>query len=338
MMRRCLQLAKNGLGSTYPNPFVGCVIVCEDKIIGEGWHKKSGENHAEIVAIESVEDKSLLKKSTLFVNLEPCSHFGKTPPCAHKIVENKIPKVVIGTRDFAVHVNGKGIEYLKQNGVEVVENVLAQDSKYLNRRFFTFHQKNRPYIILKFAQTANGFFAPQNGEQKWITSAYSKQLVHKWRTEEQAILVGRKTAEIDRPQLNARLWHGNQPIRIAISEKMDFDYQSFFLGKSKTYIYNGIKSFSEENLELIQLDFGSDVLNQVLKDLYQKNIQSLIVEGGANTLNRFIKDNLWDEARVLTGDIAWENGIISPKINNAKLIKTKKIKTDLFHLYQNISS
>lgn len=335
MMYRCLALAKNGLGSTYPNPLVGSVIVHKEKIIGEGWHRKSGEPHAEILAIQQVKDKSLLKKSTLFVNLEPCSHFGKTPPCAHQIVAYGIPKVVIGTRDYAAHVNGEGIRYLRANGVEVIENILQEESIELNKRFFTFHTKSRPYIILKFAQTHNGFFAPLNHQQKWITNSYSQQLVHKWRTEEQAILIGKNTAEIDQPQLNARHWHGSQPLRILIAEKLSPKIDSFIKSGNNTLIFTGEDFSNKYNATFVKINFKTPVLPQIMSHLKKINIQSMIVEGGATTLDYFIQANLWDEARILTGNVVWDNGIKSPILPHARLNFLEKIGKDTYHNYAN---
>ncbi len=335
MMQRCLELAKNALGSTYPNPLVGSVIVHNHTIIGEGWHKKAGQDHAEIVAIKNVRDKSLLRESTLYVNLEPCSHFGKTPPCSHKIVEFGIPKVVIGIRDKAAHVNGKGIAYLKENGVEVIEHILEEEAEWLNRRFFTFHTKKRPYIILKFAQTSNGYFAPLDEKQKWITNAYCKQLTHKWRTEEASILVGKRTAEIDQSQLNARWWKGNQPVRVLISKALSPQIKSFLNSDLKTIVFTEEKIEEIKNVDFIKIDFKAEVLKQILDHLHQRNLQSIIIEGGATTLAHFIKKNLWDEARVFTGNVAWENGIKAPILENAKLLFRQDLDRDEYKLYVN---
>lgn len=323
-MQRCLQLAQNGLGTTYPNPLVGSVIVHNQKIIGEGWHKKAGEPHAEIVAINSVKNKELLKEATLYVNLEPCSHFGKTPPCSHRIVELGIPKVVIGCRDYASHVNGKGIEYLKSHKVEVIEGVLEKEATELNKRFFTFHQKKRPYIILKWAETKNGFFAPKNNEQKWITNTYTKQLVHKWRTEEQAILIGKNTAKIDNPQLNARLWKGNNPTKVIIDKNLELPLDLNIFNNGKTLIFNSLKKETVNNLQFIQINFEENMLPELLHQLHENNIQSIIIEGGAFTLNQFIQQNLWDEARILVGNTSWKDGIKAPELKNSKIILSEQ--------------
>lgn len=337
IMQRCLELAQKALGMSYPNPLVGCVITHNGEIIGEGWHQKAGLPHAEINAIQSVKNLSLLKNATLYVNLEPCSHVGKTPACAHKIVELGIPKVVIGCRDKAAHVNGKGIQYLKENGVKVVENVLQEESEFLNRRFFTFQTQHRPYIILKFAQSLNSYFAPINKEQKWITNSYSKQLVHKWRTEEQGILVGNNTAKIDRPQLNARLWKGNQPIRMLIAKELDSGTENFIQSNLKTLIFTQEYRENNEKIKYITINFKENVLAQIMNYLYKIEVQSLIVEGGVHTLNSFILNNLWDEARILTGNISWEEGIKSPELPASKLKFQTPIGEDFYQLYVNAS-
>ncbi|MXV38370.1 bifunctional diaminohydroxyphosphoribosylaminopyrimidine deaminase/5-amino-6-(5-phosphoribosylamino)uracil reductase RibD [Flavobacteriaceae bacterium Ap0902] len=334
-MQRCLQLAKNGLGTTYPNPLVGSVITVDDKIIGEGWHYQSGLPHAEVNAIHAVQDQSLLKKSTLYVNLEPCSHFGKTPPCSHKIVEMGIPKVVIGTRDWASHVKGKGIEYLLNHGVEVIENVLKDESLYINKRFFTFHQKKRPYIILKWAETMDGYFAPADRKQQWITGKYTKQLVHQWRTQEQAIMIGGETVRADNPQLNARLWHGHDPIKVILSNQIKPGANICMLKENKTLIFNHKESLAENENEWLKMDDKLNPINEVIDQLYAKGIQSLIVEGGKKILDQFIDMNLWDEARVLTGSTIWNKGIKAPQLTNYKLLKKNKISLDSCTIYVN---
>ncbi|MDO5655514.1 MAG: bifunctional diaminohydroxyphosphoribosylaminopyrimidine deaminase/5-amino-6-(5-phosphoribosylamino)uracil reductase RibD [Flavobacteriaceae bacterium] len=331
-MQRCLQLAKNGLGLTYPNPLVGCVIVHKDQIIGEGWHRKSGEPHAEIMAINAVKNKELLPNSTLYVNLEPCSHTGKTPPCAERIVSEKIPRVVIGSRDPALHVNGKGIQYLKDNNVIVTENILSTACEWLNRRFYCFHQKKRPYIIIKFAQTQNNFFAVKDDQQKWISNKFSKQWVHKMRTEEQAILVGQRTVEIDSPMLNARLWKGNNPIRIMISSRIDSSTKKFSEIKN-SIIFNSEENITTENAEFIKLDFQKSIISQIMNYLYISGIQSLIVEGGAQTIQHFIDENMWDEARILIGNIHWPDGIVAPYFPKKQLIHQEFIAKDLLQIY-----
>ena len=247
-IKRCIELAQNGLGTTYPNPMVGSVIVYDGQIIGEGWHKKAGEPHAEVNAVNSVKDKSLLKKATIYVSLEPCSHFGKTPPCCDLIIANEIPNVVVGTVDPNEKVAGKGILKLIEAGANVTVGVLENECNELNKRFFTFHQKKRPYIILKWAESLDGFLAPEkagNQDRKpvWITNQYSRQLVHKWRTEEQAILVGTQTVVDDNPKLNARDWNGNNPTRIVIDRNNRIDPDSFIFDDTvKTVIEKGLLS------------------------------------------------------------------------------------------------
>lgn len=333
MMHRCIQLAENGLGTTYPNPMVGCVIVHEGKIIAEGWHQKAGHPHAEVNAIQKIENKEILKVATLYVSLEPCSHHGKTPPCADLIVKHQIPKVVIGTVDFNAKVNGLGIKKLEEAGIEVKWGVLEKECYELNKRFFTFHQKNRPYIILKWAQTADGFMATETGEQKWISNVFSKQLVHKWRTEEQAILVGTHTAKWDNPQLNARLWDGNQPIRIVLDRELKLNSNLNLFDKSqRTLIFTSKSNSDQNNLEYIKIDFEAELAEQIAVELYKRNIQSVIIEGGKKTLETFIHKELWDEARIFTSDEKWRKGISAPIING-KLKESKRIQNDLLEIF-----
>ena len=315
-MQRCIDLARKGLGNTYPNPIVGSVIVHKDEIIGEGFHQKSGEPHAEINAINSVKDKSLLPESTLYVNLEPCCHQGKTPPCADHIVEKGIKNVVIGCKDLSNKANGKGIETLKNSNCEVIENILEGKCKELNKRFFTYNEKNRPYIILKWAQTKDGFFAPKDNQKFWITNEKSKQLVHKWRAEEQAIMVGANTAKIDNPKLDVREVEGENPIRITVDKNLDLSTGlHLFNDQGQTIVFNSIKNENANNINYVTLDFQADVPNQILNSLYELEIQSLIIEGGAKTLNSFIELGLWDEARVFIGQKELTDGIKAPKLD-----------------------
>jgi len=322
-IKRCIELAKLGLGNTYPNPLVGSVIVYKNRIIGEGYHKKCGEAHAEVNAVNSVKDKSLLKHSTLYVNLEPCSHIGRTPACSTMIIANKIPKVVIGCIDTFSKVSGKGVEMLKNAGIDVVVGILEAESREVNKRFFTFNEKNRPYIILKWAQTKDGFIdivrttKTQKGE--WITNELSKALVHKWRSEEAAIMVGTNTAIMDNPQLDVREWTGENPMRVTIDKSLKLSQNLNILSnKIPTIIYNEAKNLKLKNTEYIKIDFRKDVVSQILKDLYSKDIQSIIIEGGEKLLNSFIKSNLWDEARIFTGNKYFKDGIKAPKINTKK--------------------
>ncbi|MDR6846615.1 diaminohydroxyphosphoribosylaminopyrimidine deaminase/5-amino-6-(5-phosphoribosylamino)uracil reductase [Flavobacterium granuli] len=338
-MSRCIALAQNGLGTTYPNPMVGSVIVYEGKIIGEGWHKKSGEPHAEVNAVNSVQDKSLLKKATIYVSLEPCSHFGKTPPCCDLIIKNKIPNVVIGTVDPNIMVAGNGIKKLIEAGVHVTIGILEEECNELNKRFFTFHQKKRPYILLKWAQSQDGFIAPLEKLEKkpvWITNTYSRQLVHKWRTEEQAILVGTQTVIDDNPKLNARDWHGNNPVRIILDQNNRIPKENaVFDDQIKTIVFNNsVNSIFKENTIFEVIDFKQNIAKQIVDSLYKHNIQSVIIEGGLQTLQTFIEANLWDEARVFTGKINLEKGIKAPSISKTNSEK-HVIDTDEFLIIRN---
>ena len=336
---RCIKLAKNGFGTTYPNPMVGSVIVYNGEIIGEGWHQKAGEPHAEVNAIRSVKDPSLLDKATIYVSLEPCSHFGKTPPCCDLIIKNKIPNVVIGTVDSNIKVAGNGIKRLQEAGANVIVGVLEKECYELNQRFFTFHEKKRPYIILKWAETQDGFIAPLQKEEQnpvWITNLNSRQLVHKWRTEEQAILVGTQTVIDDNPQLNARDWEGNNPIRVVIDQNHRIPKTAHvFDNQTKTIVFSNKKSApSLENTIFEVIDFQQNIAQQIVDKLFQHQIQSVIIEGGAQTLQTFIDANLWDEARVFIGDCTFEKGVKAP-IMNTSPFKKEKIGTDELLIIRN---
>lgn len=336
-MQRCVELAKNGLGTTYPNPMVGSVIVFENKIIGEGWHQKAGEPHAEVNSINSVKDKSLLSKSTIYVSLEPCSHFGKTPPCSDLIIHHKIANVVVGTVDPNEKVAGKGIEKLRQSGANVTVGVLEKKCLELNRRFFTFHNQKRPFIILKWAESADGFLSPQSkNEQKpvWITNSYSRQLVHKWRTEEQAILVGTTTVLADNPQLNSRDWLGNNPIRIVLdrSGKISNNYE-VKNGKQPTIFITEKENFvSDENCNHETIIFDYQVAENICNLLFQKGIQSVIIEGGLQTLQTFIDANLWDEARIFKGRLFFQQGTKAPTLVGETVKRTIILNDELLIL------
>jgi diaminohydroxyphosphoribosylaminopyrimidine deaminase/5-amino-6-(5-phosphoribosylamino)uracil reductase len=321
-MRRCLELAELGMGNVNPNPMVGAVIVLDDKVMGEGYHQKYGEAHAEVNAVNQVINKfdnyaELLKQATIYVSLEPCAHYGKTPPCADLIIKHQIPKVVVGCRDPFDQVNGKGIEKLQAAGVEVVLGVLEAECKWLNRRFFTRIQKHRPYIILKWAQTSDGFFAPADGSQFWITGPESRKLVHQWRGEEDAILVGTKTVTTDNPQLNVRYSDGKSPKRVVIDRKLKLNKNLNIFDQSvDTLIFNEVETRIDGKNKYIALeDFGRYVPQYILYQLYMQDIQSVIIEGGAHTLNTFIETGLWDEARIFTGPVNLESGIKAPRIN-----------------------
>jgi len=337
-MERCIQLAKNGLGTTYPNPLVGCVIVHENSIIGEGWHDWPGKPHAEVNAIRSVKDKTLLRQATLYVNLEPCSHFGKTPPCADLIIEMKIPQVVIGSKDPNLLVAGRGIQKLRDAGVKVDVGILGAACDFLNKRFFAFHQKNRPYIFLKWAQTRRGFVAPLGKEDRnpvWISNSYSRQWTHKMRAEEQAILVGTETVLKDNPSLTTRDWEGNSPVRIVLDQQLRIPPTSkVFDQNAKTIVLTQIKSAEREGLIYETVDFGKNLPGTICAILLKYHLQSLIVEGGSKTLQSFIDANLWDEAFVFEGTTTFDAGIKAPKLKGTLESKTE-IATDVLLHYSN---
>ena len=342
-IQRCIELAKNGLGTTYPNPMVGSVIVYNNKIIGEGWHYKAGEPHAEVNAVNSVIDKSLLSKSTIYVSLEPCSHFGKTPPCSDLIIKSGIKKVVIGTVDPFAKVSGRGIEKLKNAGCQVTVGVLEKECHELNKRFFTFHNNKRPYIFLKWAQTTDHFLSPEtveNQERKpiWITNSFSKQQVHKQRANEQAILVGTNTVIADNPSLNTRLWHGGNCTRVVLDLNNRISKDSTVLdGKQNTIVIcSKNNNKNSDNLSFEIIDSSKNIAEQICTILYKYQIQSLIVEGGQQTIQTFIDTNLWDEAYVYTGTkTSFNNGTKAPKLNKGTIINSIKIKTDLLTHYKN---
>lgn len=340
-MQRCIDLAQMGLGKTYPNPMVGSVVVYQDKIIGEGWHQKAGDPHAEVNAIASVKDKALLKKATIYVGLEPCSHFGKTPPCADLIIHHKIPKVVVGCLDPNPKVAGRGVKKLLESGCKVAVGILEDECKNLNKRFFTFHQKKRPYIILKWAQTSDGFIAPkeqETGKPFWITGKASKQLVHKWRSEEQAILVGTTTVLKDNPQLTNRLWEGNSPVRAVLDRHLKINKEAAVLdGNMKTIVFTSKHQSDFPDLKNVHFEtvaFDKNLSQHICDVLYKHQIQSLIIEGGAQTLQTFIDSNLWDEARVFTGKKVLNQGIESP-VFNKKANQIVPVSEDQLSLYYN---
>ena len=321
-MQRCLQLAKNGLGNTYPNPLVGSVIVHKGKIIGEGYHRKAGEPHAEVIAVNSVKNKELLKDATLYVNLEPCAHQGRTPACSRMIIDLQIPRVVVGCRDSFEKVDGKGIEMMQNAGIDVTVGVLEKESRELNKRFFTFHEKKRPYVILKWAQTLDGFIdferTPDTPIQpNWITDEYARVLVHKMRSEEQSILVGANTAEKDNPSLNLRDWAGKNPLRIVFDRNLRLSRNlSLFDGTIPTLVLTEKEKPDEKNIQYLKVDFTNDALPQLLDCLYRSEIQSIIIEGGTQTINTFIEANLWDEAKVFIGDKFFHKGVKAPEISS----------------------
>ncbi|MCG2430786.1 bifunctional diaminohydroxyphosphoribosylaminopyrimidine deaminase/5-amino-6-(5-phosphoribosylamino)uracil reductase RibD [Aequorivita xiaoshiensis] len=341
-MLRCIQLAKNGLGTTYPNPLVGSVVVHNNMIIGEGWHYQAGQPHAEVNALENVENRELLKDATIYVSLEPCSHFGKTPPCANLIVESGIKKVVIGSLDPNPQVAGRGIKRLIEAGCEVIVGVLDKECDELNKRFFTFHMKKRPYIFLKWAQTSDGFVAPKSetrNEKKpvWITNTFSRQIVHKMRAEEQAILVGTNTVLEDNPTLTVRDWYGKNPIRVIIDKTLKISPEvSVFDGSVKTIVFNNKESKISDNIEFEKLDFKKNIPQQICDVLFKNNIQSIIIEGGSKTLQSFIDTSLWDEAYIFTGKNTFSEGIKTP-IFKGDIFSEKMIKEDTLKIFKNPS-
>lgn len=336
-MLRALELARLGAGNVSPNPKVGCVIVHDNRIIGEGWHQQYGGPHAEVNAIEDVKDKTLLNQSVIYVNLEPCAHTGKTPPCANLLVSHRVKGVVIANEDSNPLVAGKGIQKLKEAGIEVKVGVLEQEGLQLNIRFFTFINKKRPYIILKWAQTADGFLARENYDSKWISNEFSRQLVHKWRAEEDAVLVGARTVAKDDPQLSVRDWSGRNPIRIVIDPKLSLDKTlKVFDGSQKTICYNLKKDEIQDSLQFVKLKTDGGI-NEIMADLFQKKIQSVIVEGGTQTINGFLNLNLWDEMRVFKSPQTFEGkGILAPSVKG-KLITETEIAGDKLQVFRNES-
>lgn len=331
-MQRCLYLAEMGRSSTAPNPMVGALIVHQDKIIGEGYHHHAGGPHAEVVAIESVKDKALLKESTLYVSLEPCSHYGRTPPCTNLIIEMEIPRVVVATRDFNSEVNGKGIARLKKAGIEVIEGVLESEAQELNRKFFTFHKKQRPYITLKWAQSSNGIMDANrsNGEKgvQWISEAESQVFAHKLRAEHQAILVGRKTAKIDNPSLDTRAYQGANPLRLIIDPQRSLD-QHLKVFRDSSYLRFCYQSVDNQD---VILKPDRDLLPQIIQTAYERGLQSILVEGGSFTLRAFIEADLWDEAFIIESKQVIEDGLEAPKIELDGQVS--RLKNDLLKHYR----
>ena len=315
---------------------VGCVITHKGVIIGEGWHYKAGEAHAEVNAINSVKDKSVLKDATIYVSLEPCSHFGKTPPCANLIIQHNIPNVIVGCVDSFSEVSGRGIQMLRNHGCNVIVGVLEKECLALNKRFFTYHNKKRPYIILKWAESIDGFIAPKNNSKiTWITNNFSRQLVHKLRTEEQAILVGTNTAIIDNPKLNIRNWKGSKIVRVILDQTLKIPSENhIYDGTLKTIILTAKKRENKANLFFEIIDFDKEITSQICNVLYQHKLQSVIIEGGSKTLQSFIKANLWDQAHLYKGVTMFEKGIQAPKING-RLAIIKNIKNDSISIYNN---
>lgn len=339
-MNKCIALAKQGLGNTFPNPLVGSVVVYDGEVIGTGWHQKAGEAHAEVLSIRSVSNKSLLADSTLYVNLEPCSHHGKTPPCTDFIIQSGIRHVVVGMQDPFVKVNGRGIQKLRHAGVHVDVGIEFAACRELNKRFVTTIEKKRPYIILKWAKTTDGFIAPKyktTNEPVWISNILSRTLAHKWRAEEQSILIGKQTALDDNPALTTRLHKGPSPIRILIDPKEEVSRKAkLFNPDQKVVVFTANESRTEDHVEYVAIDFSDNGLDQMLSTLCQKGIQSVMIEGGSITLQHFIDSGLWDEARVITGQEKFGDGITAPnKISFSAKPKVTNLEGDVLKQWVN---
>lgn len=317
-MHRCLQLAALGAGRVAPNPMVGAVLVYQDRIIGEGYHEQCGQAHAEVNCLAAVQDadKHLVAESTMYVSLEPCAHFGKTPPCADRLVAEKVKRVVIACRDPFDQVDGRGIEKLKSAGIAVTTGVLEEEAAELNRRFFTFHQKKRPYIILKWAQSADGFMG-KAGERTAISNAITNRLVHSWRSQESAIMVGKNTAITDDPQLNNRLWPGPSPVRMVVDRKLSLPHTlKLFDNSQPTIVFNELQSETSGTTEWVKIETGDDGIQQMMHTLYERKIQSVLVEGGSVLLQSFLDSRLWDEARIITNTgLHLGSGVKSPALD-----------------------
>lgn len=338
-MRRCLQLATLGAGKVAPNPMVGAVLVHNNRIIGEGYHQQYGEPHAEVNCIRSVaaKDQQNIQAATIYVSLEPCAHFGKTPPCTNLIIEQKIQRVVMGCRDSFEAVNGKGIEQLRQAGIEVQVGVLEKESRELNKRFFTYHEKKRPYIILKWARSSDGKIgAASPGRRLLISNEYSNRQVHKWRTEEAAILVGTHTALHDDPALTARLWPGKDPLRLVIDRALKLPTRLKLFDKTiPTVVFNELKQVETENLMYQLINKNENTISQILSFLYAQKIQSLIVEGGAGLLQSFIDMDIWDEARVICNEaMVIGDGLPAPVLKGGILFEEAGNGTDRVSFYK----
>lgn len=338
-MQRCLQLAQLGAGSVMPNPMVGAVLVHNHMIIGEGYHQQYGQAHAEVNCINNVKeaDRHLINQSTLYVSLEPCNHFGKTPPCTDLISKHQIPEVVIACTDPFEKVNGSGIKKLQAAGIKVIEGILKEEAAELNKRFFTFHKKQRPYIILKWAQSSNLKIANETFEAIKISNEITNRLVHKWRSEEAAILVGTNTALHDNPALTTRLWPGKNPVRIVIDRQLKLPaHLQLFDGSTATIVINTIKQAESTNTFFYKIAEEENLLTALMNLLYHQQLSSLIVEGGALLLQSFIDAGLWEEARIITNnELIIDNGIQSPVLKNNKLITTEHLLSDSIQVYTN---
>lgn len=337
-MARCIQLAKNGLTRVSPNPMVGAVIVHNGKIIGEGYHAKCGCAHAEVNAIHSVKDESLLKESTIYVSLEPCSHYGKTPPCADLIIQKGIPNVVIGCQDPFSKVAGRGIQKLKDAGITVKVGVLEKECRMLIKRFITFNTLHRPYIILKWAESSDGFIDIERteGEPVVLSNPLTNMLVHKLRSEVDGIMVGTNTALLDNPSLNTRNWYGKNPIRIVIDKGLKSPEQlHLFDGSIQTLVFTEKTKENQPNIEYVTIDFSTDIIPHICNILYEKNVQSLLVEGGSILLQSFINTGIWDEIRVEKAGISLHNGVKTPEIKEKNSYTYTKHFGSEFFFYEN---
>jgi diaminohydroxyphosphoribosylaminopyrimidine deaminase / 5-amino-6-(5-phosphoribosylamino)uracil reductase len=340
-MNLCLGLAQRAKGHTAPNPMVGAVLVHNDRVIGEGWHHYYGADHAEVNCLKNIAEanKHLIPESTMYVNLEPCAHQGITPPCADRLVHEKVKKVIIANTDPFEKVSGKGVAILNQGGIDVETGLLRKEGLWLNRRFFCFHERKRPYIILKWAQTQDGFIAPADRRRFQITGSESLQLVHKWRTEEAAIMVGATTALNDNPQLTARLYKGKQPLRIVLDRDLHLPLSHhIFDNTAATWIVNQQREILNGNVHSVQLPFDETLLTSLLHRLYDARILSLIVEGGAHLLSSFITKGLWDEARIFTSNVSLQHGLPSPKLIDETEVSTSAVGSDRLQVFVNKNS
>lgn len=336
-MHRCLQLAKLGSGYVAPNPLVGALLVYENRIIGEGYHEMYGGPHAEVNCIASVntEDQSLIASSTLYVSLEPCAHYGKTPPCSNLIIQHKIPKVVVGCRDPFPKVNGKGIEQLQNAGIEVIVGIEEETCKQLNKRFFTFQQLHRPFVVLKWAQSSNLKINAYGIDRLFITNDFSNRLVHKWRSEEASIMVGTNTALADNPALTTRLWSGRHPVRIVVDLDLRLPQNLIlFNRKFPTIVFNSIKDEEEENLLYYKVDADESLAIQIMQALFELKLQSVIIEGGSRLLQHFIDEGIWDQICTITNnDLVVTEGLSAPELPLAKKEKEFNLLTDTISIY-----
>lgn len=337
-MQRAIDLARLGMGNHAPNPRVGAVIVHQDRIIGEGYHEQYGQAHAEVNAVAAVmeEDKHLLNQATIYVTLEPCFHYGKTPPCVNLLLKHNIPRVVIACQDTSAKVGGKSIQKLRDNGVEVVVGVLEKQAKQLARRFLTNIHQKRPYVVLKFAQSADGYIG-QHGKEVAISDVICKRLVHQWRVAESAIMVGTNTALVDNPQLNARHYFGNDPIRIVLDRKGKLEPTANLLdGTQPTIVFTEKKEqYILPNVEWVMIDFGEQMLEKLLVYLYTQGIQSVLVEGGAGLIHSFLEAGLWDEGRVITSPSKIYSGIAAPVLPLSQKENTMQLGSHICAYYFN---